>query len=211
LQKIKNKSNNIIQIDFIEEKEEQKDLIEKNEKIEIDKLPLMSSINKDISNIAQSKEIEKLKNNISTELFEKQVMKELGIKSLKNDFSNIEKSNGEEDISDKKNKVNGNNEIIQNNQSKKTTTITYSLKGRYLRHQHVPVYLCKEGGLVTINILVDRWGKVVNAEYSKEKSQTSDPCLIEEAIKSSYKFLFNSDQLAPEKQAGFISFNFINQ
>lgn len=210
LQKLKHKQNNNILIELIEEDKE----LPKNEeeKIEMEKFTLseMRNLADNISNVARSKEIEKLKNNISTELYEQQVMKELGIKSLKNDFKDLEKDyNSEEIINNSKEDKKDN--ILQNTQSNKKTTITYSLEGRYLRHQYVPVYLCKGGGLVTINIVVDRWGKVINAEYSKEKSQTIDPCLIEEAIKSSYRFLFNSDQKAPEKQSGYISFLFINQ
>jgi len=209
LQKIKYKHEETIQIELIEENEIQQIM---EEKVEIDNIKLTSTNEdvKGISNIAYNKEIENLKNNLSTELYEKQVMKELGIQSLKNDFKDLENYSEDENIA-VNNLNNKENEESMSIPTNKKTTIKYFLKGRYARKQYVPVYLCKNGGLVTINIVVDKWGKVIYAEYSKEQSETSDPCLIEEAIKSSYKFLFNSDENAPLKQNGYISFYFINQ
>lgn len=91
------------------------------------------------------------------------------------------------------------------------TNITYRLENRYDTYIKVPVYLCQYGGEVTINIVVDRKGRVVNAKQDKESSKSTDKCLIDAALKGALNTRFNSSSKAPKLQRGAITFRFVAQ
>lgn len=91
------------------------------------------------------------------------------------------------------------------------TNITYRLENRYDVFIKVPVYLCQYGGQVTVNIVVDRKGKVVNAKVDNESSQTTDQCLIKAALSGARNTRFNAKSSAPKLQKGSISFSFVAQ
>jgi len=73
----------------------------------------------------------------------------------------------------------------------KRTRITYSLLDRRNFELPPPIYTCLEGGTVVINIKVDRFGYVTDAEFNSTSSNTSNGCLVENAIEYALKARFN--------------------
>lgn len=91
------------------------------------------------------------------------------------------------------------------------TNISYRLANRYDVSMFVPVYLCQFGGEVTVNIVVNREGKVVSSKVDNETSKSTDPCLHKAALKAARNTSFNSSAKAPRLQKGSITFQFIAQ
>ncbi len=94
---------------------------------------------------------------------------------------------------------------------KGNTNITYKLSNRFDTQLKVPVYMCQYGGLVVVNIAVDRNGKVVSAKVDTQSSKTMDGCLLDAAIKCAKNTKFNSNSNAAKIQLGSITYNFIQQ
>ena len=94
---------------------------------------------------------------------------------------------------------------------KGSTNITYKLQDRYDTQLEVPVYLCQYGGVVVVNIAVDRQGKVISTKIDTESSKTKDPCLIQAALKSAKETRFNKKNSASRIQTGSITYRFVEQ
>jgi len=205
LDKVKKKHVETLQIEFINKLTSIEKLLANDGTKQVEIEPLDAQTAKNIAvNVA-----DKLNNEISTEKYVEELKKELGIKKLNQQLSNdLPDDNSPEyrnDLSEdkKENKT-------EKQKFKGKTNIEYNLENRTHRRIYVPVYRCESGGKVIVDIIVDQEGNVINASNSK-KTATNNLCLIEEAIKSAYKFLFNSDPNADEKQSGTITFHFIPQ
>jgi TonB family protein len=94
---------------------------------------------------------------------------------------------------------------------KGNTNISYKLKNRYDTYMDVPVYMCQYGGEVTVNIVVDRSGRVLAAKVDEETTKSDDDCLQRAAIQAAQNTRFNNSQQAPKAQKGSITFRFISQ
>ena len=86
------------------------------------------------------------------------------------------------------------------------TYITYFLKDRYKMRIPIPTYRCETSGKVTVNITVNRDGKVVSYEISENSTQ--DECLRAAAIKSVRGSKFNQNYDAEQRQKGSVSYVF---
>ncbi len=86
-----------------------------------------------------------------------------------------------------------------NNLAEKRTSITYSLVERNAYVLPPPIYTCIEGGKVVINIEVDDFGQVVDANYNEKSSNTSNGCLVDNAIAYALKARFNSSNKINQK------------
>ncbi len=62
------------------------------------------------------------------------------------------------------------------------TSVSYSLLDRVSYELPPPIYTCIEGGKVVINIKVDRYGYVQEALFNAKSSNTSNGCLVDNAI-----------------------------
>lgn len=152
---------------------------------------------------------EKINNEISTDKYIEEVKEELGIEELN---QKLDRTLPDKDvptladnIPDKK-KEEGKKPV----QFKGRTNMFYNLENRWHRRQYVPVYRCEVAGTVVVDIVVDQIGNVISASYSKS-SNTNNECLVEEAVNSAYKFLFNADSKADSRQKGTITFQFLSQ
>lgn len=76
----------------------------------------------------------------------------------------------------------------------KRTSITYSLVERNHLLLPPPIYTCEQGGKVVINIKVDADGNVYEADLNTNSSDTSDYCLVENAIAYAFRSKFDSSQ-----------------
>ncbi len=151
----------------------------------------------------------KLEKEISTEKYEDEVKKELGIKDLKQELDRtIPEDNSPKFV--EQSKKESKQEISKQNKYKGKTRIIVNLANRGIRHQDVPVYKCEIGGIVIVNIVVDQEGRVINASQSND-SNTRDECLVDEAISSAYSFIFSADLTGEPRQRGTITFEFLSQ
>lgn len=92
-----------------------------------------------------------------------------------------------------------NKQEFTNNLAEKRTSITYSLVERNAYVLPPPIYTCIEGGKVVINIEVDDFGQVVDANYNEKSSNTSNGCLVDNAIAYALKARFNSSNKIHQK------------
>lgn len=91
------------------------------------------------------------------------------------------------------------------------TNIFFSLKDRKITRLKVPVYKCEGGGLVQVEIRVNRRGKVEWVSIDTAVSTTTDPCLLTAAKNAASATRFSFSTQAPLLQSGTISFRFIAQ
>ena len=90
------------------------------------------------------------------------------------------------------------------------SNIHYFLENRYHRRLPIPIYLSHGGGLVVVDISVNRKGKVTSAEV-RENNQQKDPMLEVYAKQAAMRTVFNEDQSASALQKGTISYTFVAQ
>jgi hypothetical protein len=90
------------------------------------------------------------------------------------------------------------------------SNIHYSLENRFHIRLPIPVYLAEGGGIITVDIQVDRSGKVIQADARKAGNLT-DPMLPIYAVQAAERTVFNSESKAPAVQKGTITYNFVPQ
>lgn len=91
------------------------------------------------------------------------------------------------------------------------SSVYYSLEGRHKIYLPIPVFKCEGEGKIVVQIVVNRSGKVINANVLEKKSDVKDECLFEAAIGASYKTKFNISSSSPIQQKGSITFHFVRQ
>lgn len=87
----------------------------------------------------------------------------------------------------------------------------WGLNGRGLVSKPQPTNPTNEFGNVTVKITVDKYGKVINAEFTSFNSTTTNSALVNLAISEAYKVKFNNvatDGKARDKQVGYVVFKF---
>jgi hypothetical protein len=89
------------------------------------------------------------------------------------------------------------------------SNIEYFLDKRYHVRLPKPIYLSQYGGIVRINILVDRNGNVIAA--TPEKTDNIPMQLLSYAKTAALQTKFNRDNNAPSQQSGYIKYQFIAQ
>ncbi len=90
------------------------------------------------------------------------------------------------------------------------SNIVYYLENRYHVSLPIPVYLARGGGKIIIEIVVDRQGKVIQAN-PKPGQKISDEQMITYAQSAALRTIFNADPKAPAAQRGSIHYNFVAQ
>lgn len=86
-----------------------------------------------------------------------------------------------------------------NNLAKRRTSVSYSLVDRNSFRLPPPIYTCLDGGTVVVNIKVDALGNVTEAEFNSKSSNTSNGCLVENAITYAYKAKFSTSDRSSQK------------
>ena len=193
-------------INFIEQNEIESP-IEKEEEI-IDKPDLLKEFEDPITNQASSrsneksvsdfrssmKSLEGARQNEDTDLFSDEAKKrEIPPTKTKQ----VDKTDGK-----------GETERKSENAFTGRSTINFFLKGRYNNKLPNPIYTCISGGFVYINIKVNKQGNVIDASYNKSKSNTTNECLIETALKYAKRSKFNTNFDADISQKGYITYDF---
>ena len=86
------------------------------------------------------------------------------------------------------------------------TKVSFDLTGRRHTSLPPPVYKCRSGGTIVVNITVNNNGYVVVAEINKSKSDSEDPCLCDAAKRDAERSRFDQSPLA--RQQGAITYVF---
>lgn len=89
--------------------------------------------------------------------------------------------------------------------------ISFNLSGRNARSLPKPTFPGNESGIVVVEVIVDKLGKVTKALPGIKGSNTVDTDLLEAARKAALSANFNTDQSAPAFQKGTITYHFILQ
>jgi tRNA pseudouridine55 synthase len=173
--------------------------LQSDDKLELPDISKYVNKNRSSTNTASNM----LQEDKSFEEFKQQ--QEQAIQEFYKNRENLQAINVGEDIPPKKKEE-------QENKNRYTgeSNIKYFVKNRYDIYMENPLYVCPEymSGIVAIDIIIDRNGKVVKASYNKNKSTTSYDCLIDNAINAAYESMFNTDLKAPKKQKGYITYRF---
>jgi hypothetical protein len=90
------------------------------------------------------------------------------------------------------------------------SNIEYHLGKRYHIRLPIPVYLAKGGGTVTVDISVNREGRVISAKARNAGTVRDEQIYLYAEIAAGRTF-FNADQTAPAVQNGTIRYTFIPQ
>lgn len=101
-------------------------------------------------------------------------------------------------------------EQIKQSNFKGKSNIHYFLENRYHLRLPIPVYLAEGGGEVVVDIVVDRDGRVIQAD-PRSNAKIADPTILAYAKQAAEKTLFNSDPSAPQNQKGTITYIFVPQ
>ena len=101
-------------------------------------------------------------------------------------------------------------EEVRQSNFKGKSNIHYYLENRYHARLPIPVYLAEGGGEVTVDIVVGRDGRVLNAT-PRPNPRIVDMAILAYAKQAAEKTWFNPDSSAPEKQKGTITYNFVAQ
>lgn len=90
------------------------------------------------------------------------------------------------------------------------SNIHYFLENRFHVRLPIPVFLAKSGGLITVDIQVNRTGEVIKA-VARPSSNINDPMLPIYATQAAERTIFNSDPKSPSLQRGTITYRFVAQ
>ncbi len=90
------------------------------------------------------------------------------------------------------------------------SNIVYYLEDRYHVSLPIPVYLAQSGGLVIVDISVNRDGRVIYAEPRKSSSVRDEQIYLYAKVAAS-RTIFNKSSNAPEPQKGTIHYTFVAQ
>jgi hypothetical protein len=202
-----------VMIEFNEELKTPEDKTEKTEQAAGDNEEAMPSLSeREVHSIA-SNVSSKLDEKISTQKYEQEVMKELGMTSMKPQPSETAEPPSEDEnaVGKTAGEVKSETEpYVPNVIRKDNTTVSYFLENRWHRYIYIPTYKCQGGGTVIIDLVINQSGKVISAVIAQNKS-TRDDCLLEEAYRSATTAEFNADSNAPAKQIGTITYVFLAQ
>jgi len=90
------------------------------------------------------------------------------------------------------------------------SNISFFLENRHVIRYSVPVYLTQSGGMVIVDIQVNREGQVVKATARADKS-IRDKQIFLYAQEAASRTRFNNDPNAPSIQKGTIHYTFVAQ
>lgn len=90
------------------------------------------------------------------------------------------------------------------------SVLSYELEGRKASRLPIPAYRCIGAGEVRVNITVDRQGTVTGAKID-DGSSAADGCLRSFAVRAARMSKFSMSTTAPDRQQGYIIYQFIAQ
>jgi hypothetical protein len=91
------------------------------------------------------------------------------------------------------------------------TNIYYKLDGRKVAYLPIPVYKCKGGATVQVDIRVGQRGKVELTTINSAGTDTKDPCFLDAAREAALRTRFNFSTEEKRLQLGYIIYHFVAQ
>jgi hypothetical protein len=91
------------------------------------------------------------------------------------------------------------------------TNIYFKLDNRKVAFLPVPVYKCRGGATVQIDIRVGQRGKVELTAINRSGTDTKDPCFLDAAKEAARRTRFNFSTAATTFQQGYIIYHFVAQ
>ena len=91
------------------------------------------------------------------------------------------------------------------------TNIYFKLDDRKVTYLPIPVYKCKGGATVQVDIRVGQRGKVEWTSINASGTDTRDPCFLDAAKEAAQKTRFSFSASAPMLQQGYIIYHFVAQ
>ncbi len=122
------------------------------------------------------------------------------------DYSLKELAKKREELKQKLGEKEAKKKEFTNYLAKRRTSVSYSLVGRTNYRLPPPIYTCIEGGTVVVNIEVDQNGYVTDAHFNASSSNTSNGCLVDNAIAYALRARFNPSE--ETSQIGTITYIF---
>ena len=133
----------------------------------------------------------------------------------KKQFNDFGKDNPVIDNSPHENEKIKDNSISKtvNKSLKKTSNATakYFCDNRNMILQKIPSYLCNQTGTVRVTIKVNPKGEVTDCKVDYSETNTSNQCLIENALSYAKNWKFNQDFSSTQRQEGWIEFIYLSQ
>jgi TonB family protein len=133
----------------------------------------------------------------------------------KKQFNDFGKDNPVIDNSPHENEKIKDNSISKtvNKSLKKTSNASakYFCENRNMILQKIPSYLCNQTGTVRLTIKVNPKGEVTDCKVDNSETNTSNQCLIENAINYAKNWKFNQDFSSTQRQEGWIEFIYLSQ
>ena len=203
LDKVKTAHNEKLLIEFADDVEHKpiQEII-KEDKPELKETPKLNQ--EELKNIAvnTAKEFDE---KISTEKYEHDLMKELGMLDDEKPQEPID--NGEVAVQNEP--VEQPEKDKEQAQFKGKTRIEYYLENRTHKYLYKPIYRCESGGTVIVNIVVNQKGEVISSDV--KEANTDEYCVIQMALEASKESIFNTDYNASPRQKGTIKYIFSAQ
>ena len=148
---------------------------------------------------------------------QKEQLKEDVIKDLKkfeeDQFNELNKDNPTllNNPEEKKEKLNENTVINKSVEKMAAASTKYLLKDRHMIYQKIPSYLCNAYGVVRIDIKVNQKGIVTDCKVNSKHTNTTNDCLIDNAIEYTKQWRFNSDFNQSIRASGWVEFVYLSQ
>ena len=92
-----------------------------------------------------------------------------------------------------------------------TASSKYLLKDRHMTYQKIPSYLCNAFGIVRIDIKVNQKGIVTDCKVNSKHTNTTNYCLVNNAIEYTKQWRFNSDFNQSIRVSGWVEFVYLSQ
>ena len=105
-------------------------------------------------------------------------------------------------------KIKSENNIGNGSGSENGSGNGYNLNGRKAIVKSSPEYKCNEQGKVTVQIVVDKSGNVLEAKTGGKGTTNMSKCLLDACKDAALKSKWQPDENAPDRQIGTISYNF---
>lgn len=198
----RSKHKDQIAIEFSEEEYKTiEQIIEQSKPKNTDIVPLPEQT---IQNIA-SNTAEKITEQISTEKYINDVMKELGIDDMNPKYDNTLPEETAVQTEQKK-EIKKEKSVYNLGPSRVSYELSDKRSHRYMER---PIYKCQGGGTVVVKIVIDQSGTVLETKIAS--STAVDDCLVEAALTSANAWVFQSNYNSPKRVEGTITYMFVAQ
>lgn len=188
-----------------------KQLEEKQRKEEIRQKSSTEAVEKMLRSIATNENAPERKNKeVRVQEYVDEIMRELETEGGKRYVAHKDKNYKQDSIQHLRDRREQELDSLKSTFYSGESSVSYNLKERYARFLPIPVFKCEFGGVVVVEITVNRKGVVQKAVVIDADSQEDD-CLRRVAVDAAERSRFNEKNSAPVLQKGTITYHFVKQ